>query len=561
MKVADINEQALVDDYKSGASLRDLANKYGASRPTIKKRLLKNGIGILSSTDYIAKYNKKHRDKSNKKNRQGIVKNQVEYVDINRTTGEFVEQAASIHNSRYDYSLVDYKTADDKVIIICPIHNKFRQTPHSHLKGHGCPNCGREAGISKRSIKFNEFLNRAVEKHGNKFRYIEDSYNGLNCDITIICQEHGEYNQNARQHLYGRQCPRCAGGGYISTTNEFISKAVEVHGGKFDYSRVEYSNNKTPVTIVCPVHGEFMQKPNGHLNGHGCLMCARDATSSAAEFEIVEFLNSIGINSIQHSRSIIPPLELDIFVPDFNVAIEYNGIYWHSFGNLEEEDKYSHCCKLDRCKKLGVRLIQIFENEWIYKKDIVKSMLVYFFNKSNNKIYARNCDIKEISTSQYKKFTDANHMQGYRAAAARYGLFDGDELVAIGSFNKYGSRDYWEVIRFANKLNHHVVGGFSKILKHFIRNDKPSKIVTYADRRYSDGSLYNKCGFKYISTTDPNYYYVNGLEVNSRQKFQKHKLKDKLREFDKNLTEAENMFNNGYRRLWDAGNLKYQFLI
>lgn len=163
-----------------------------------------------------------------------------------------------------------------------------------------------------------------------------------------------------------------------------------------------------------------------------------------------------------------------------------------------------------------------------------------------------------MSLQEYKNFMNEHHLQGYKGSSIKFGLLYQNNFVSAMSFNrhpKYG----WEITRFANKLGVSVVGGASKLFKYFIYNHSPEKILTYADRRYSNGNLYKKLGFKLIGFTKPNYFYVKNKKIHSRQQFQKHRLKNKLEVFDPNFTESENMFNNGYRKLWDAGHCKFLY--
>ena len=190
------------------------------------------------------------------------------------TTEEFVEKAKGIHGDKYDYSKVEYKNAKTKVIIICPVHREFEQDPSNHLHGHGCPKC-KSIAISDRSRKtIEDFIKVAREVHGDKYDYSKVYYNGSKEKVCIICPNHGEFFQRPGDHINGRGCPRC-GGTTKLTEERFIRKAREVHGDKYDYSKVEYKNITTKVCIICPDHGEFYQIPNSHIRGSGCSECGK----------------------------------------------------------------------------------------------------------------------------------------------------------------------------------------------------------------------------------------------------------------------------------------------
>ena len=252
--------------------------------------------------------------------------------------------------------------------------------------------------------------------------------------------------------------------------------------------------------------------------------------------------------------------ELDIFIPLKNLGIELNGIYHHSEnGGRSTTSKNYHLNKTQFFLEKGIQILHIWDNEWNIKQDIVKSIILNKLNLLNNRIYARNCDIKIISNINSFSFFEENHLQGGINSKINIGLFYKNELVQVASFGKprFNKKYDWELLRFATILNTSVIGGFSKILKYFKRNYNGS-IISYADLRYSNGKVYEKNGFKLISQTNPNYYYTKDhFNLESRVKYQKHKLPKLLKEYNKNLTEWENMQLNGYDRIWDCGNLVY----
>jgi hypothetical protein len=177
---------------------------------------------------------------------------------------------------------------------------------------------------------------------------------------------------------------------------------------------------------------------------------------------------------------------------------------------------------------------------------------------SNSKYYARNCILIKPTTEQRKKFFDTNHIQNDKNSSYAIALSIDDKMVAMMSFNKHKKFE-WEISRFAILQQCSVVGAASKLFNWFIKDNKPSTVLTYADRRFGEGLIYTKLGFEYIGATKPGYCYVKNGIIMSRQKFQKHKLKYKLPKFDITLSESQNMFNNKYRRLWDAGHNKYLY--
>ena len=192
-------------------------------------------------------------------------------------TKEFIAKAKAVHGDKYDYSKVNYVDCNTKVTIICPSHGEFEQAPRTHLSGRGCPDC------AKQRMTTEEFIEKAKKVHGDKYDYSKVKYVNKDTKVTIICPTHGEFEQNPRSHLTGQGCPSC-GGNKKLTTEEFVERARIVHGDKYDYSKVDYVNNNTKVTIICPTHGEFEQKPSGHLTGRGCPYCSGKKKLTTEEF-------------------------------------------------------------------------------------------------------------------------------------------------------------------------------------------------------------------------------------------------------------------------------------
>lgn len=292
-----------------------------------------------------------------------------------------------------------------------------------------------------------------------------------------------------------------------------------------------------------------------------CKLCSMSGSNkSKAEDEIMSYLSDFNITIIRNDRIILNGSEIDIFLPDHNIGIEHNGLYHHS--NKFKNEKY-HINKTKKCAMQGIQLLHIFGHQWILKQDIIKSMLSSKLNK-NNKIYARKCNIKLVSSKDKKLFLDKTHLQGNCNTSINIGLYYDDSLVSIVCFNKsrFDKKYDWEITRYSSDLFTTVVGGFSKLLNYFINNYAPKNIISYADRCFGTGDLYTKNNFKLVDVTKPNYYYFkDGLNIYSRQVFQKHKLRDKLDNFDPLLTEVVNMYNNGYLRFWDCGNYKFLLTI
>ena len=206
------------------------------------------------------------------------------------TTEQFIEKAKAIHGNKYDYSKVNYITNNIKVCIICPIHGEFLQTPRAHLEGKGCKKCANDAVGDRIRLTTEEFIEKAKKVHGDKYDYSKaDLLNRKNGKVCIICPTHGEFWQEVNGHLQGKGCRKCSKR-YTITTQEFIERAKQVHGNRYDYSKVNYIDTTHKVCIICPIHGEFWQKPNHHLNGQGCKQCYIEEEKKKKSLTTKEFI-------------------------------------------------------------------------------------------------------------------------------------------------------------------------------------------------------------------------------------------------------------------------------
>lgn len=279
--------------------------------------------------------------------------------------------------------------------------------------------------------------------------------------------------------------------------------------------------------------------------------------TSKGEQEVIDFIKSIYDGKIIIENRTIFGCEIDIYIPDKKIAIEYNGVYRHLYnpsGNTDAERKGRnyHLNKTICCENSGIELFHIWSSSWENKKEIWKSRLTNKLNLTTHKVYAKNCIIKEITTKEKNIFLNQNHLQGEDKSKIKIGLFNNDELLSVATFSpSVRNQNYdWELKRFASKLNTNVVGGFSKILSYFRKHYKGS-IITYADRTYSNGNLYTRNNFICTKLTQPSYYYVakNTEILIHKSNFMKSKIGHK----DDPKTEEEIMFEKGYSKIWDCG--------
>jgi hypothetical protein len=483
------------------------------------------------------------------------------------TQNDFIIKSNKIHNNKYDYSKVNYINSSEKVIIICDEHGEFEQRPNQHLiKKQGCPKCGTLKQIENNTFTTEEYIIKAQEIHNNTYDYSKLIYTQAIKKVDIICKEHGLFEQRACNHLLGAGCPKCMN---LKSQEDFITQANQIHNNLYDYSKTEYKHSEQKIIIICDKHGEFEQQANSHLNGYGCPKCSYEKTISNSEKEIGEFIQSLGINFNISNREIINGFELDIYIPEKQLAIEYNGLYWHN--EINKPNKNYHLQKTIECEKQGIQLIQIFEDEWIEKELIIKSRLKNLFGFNQKKIFARKCIIQEVSIQDTKDFLINNHIQGFVGSNYSYGLYYHDSntdkvtlvsLMTFGSLRKNlgssNNENEHELLRFCNDSNTSVIGGASKLFSHFIRKHNPSKIISYADRRWSQGKLYEKIGFKFLRNSVPNYFYVIGTKRKNRFNFRKDILISKYGCLPSD-TEHNFCFNQKWYRIYDCGTKVYEW--
>lgn len=304
---------------------------------------------------------------------------------------------------------------------------------------------------------------------------------------------------------------------------------------KYDYSLVEYKTAHTKVKIICKKHGVFEQSPNNHLNGKGCPKCAH--IISLGERQIVEYVKSFGIDVITNSRSIIKPFELDLYVKDLRIAVEHNGLYWHT---VDRKYELYHLEKLNLCQNRDIKLIQFWDFEWIEKNEICKSIIKSNL-KLNDVIYARKTKVKLVNDVDKISFLNENHIQGNCVSSVNLGLYYENQLVAIMTFNEptFDEKYDWEMIRFCNKLGINVVGGANKLFKFFQKNYSGT-IISYSDKRLFDGKIYEKLEFVKLTVEPPNYFYHKDAEIIPR--------------CDETLLENQNMIDVGWEKVYDCGN-------
>lgn len=314
------------------------------------------------------------------------------------TTEEFIEKARKIHGDKYDYSKVEYVNNHTKITIVCrSCGNVFRQKPYKHLQKQGCAVCA----CNKRKTT-EECIKDFKEIHGDRYLYDKVKYESNSKEVIITCKIHGDFLQTPRIHLLGCNCPKCAKKESIkkiakklsSTTEEFIQKANKIHNFIYDYSLVKYINANIPVTIICSKHGKFSQTPHDHLAGKGCKICR----FSKLEKTIEAFLNENNIKFFpqcdKNTFEWLGRQSLDFYLPDYNVAIECQGIQ-----HFEAVEYFGGEEKLKIIQKLDVKKHKLCEEHNI-------KILYFSYEKfNNNNTIIDTCKLlAEIKNDEDKRF-------------------------------------------------------------------------------------------------------------------------------------------------------------
>jgi hypothetical protein len=322
---------------------------------------------------------------------------------------------------------------------------------------------------------------------------------------------------------------------------------------------LKYIGNNTSMFLCDNHHIYYIDCSNFHNRKRSnlplCTVCNPIGDSkSIKEKELFEYIKSIYSGDIIQSYRDV--LEIDIYLPQLKLGFEFNGLYWHS---EEWKRKEYHLDKTNSFKEKGIRIINIWEDYWDFKSDIIKSQIRNWLGLTKNKIFARKCQIKEISSENSSKFLNANHIQGAVRSNIKLGLYYNFELVSVMTFDQFEGRKKmeegsWNLSRFCNKLNTNVVGGSSKMLKYFVKNYNSKRIISYADKDWSEGSLYEKIGFNKIYETNPDYKYIIGNRRIHKSRFKKSNLKT-------NLTESQYMRKSNIKKIWDCGKIKFELLI
>ena len=485
---------------------------------------------------------------------------------FNTARDNFLTAAPLVHNHKYTYNKVVYAGTHTKVTITCPQHGDFTQTPSKHKSGRGCPTCAAESRANHFKARgvaaATDFISRATAKHDGLYAYPNTVYKSAQESVDIECALHGTFSMKVYAHLNGQGCPVCRDALFTSGDHKrkhqhiFIEQANDVHAHAYSYSNVQYNHGKTKVSITCPQHGDFLQRPNDHLNGHGCPSC-NCIGSSKAEDEVAAFVSTLTDSTLlRNVRDVIAPKELDIFLPEHNLAIEFNGSYWH---HEAAKGKTYHQEKKLACLAAGIDLIHIYDFLWETRGDQLRDLIASRLADCK-KLFARKCTVQALTAEQTRVFCEANHVQGSTQASVKLGLYHAGELVGCftAGRSRFDKAFDWEILRICFRKGYRVLGGAGKLLNHFTREHcKAGDLVcSYTQLDWSSGRLYEALGFAEVRTTLPGYRWVHltTKSVVARYRAQKSKLGKLLgSQYKKDETEVQNMERCGYVRVFDSG--------
>lgn len=347
--------------------------------------------------------------------------------------------------------------------------------------------------------------------------------------------------------------------GESNKNNNVENISLLIKNSGYEYIEHYTNNNNTLIYKIKNEDNEIFEISYSNLNFklRNGFKLEHLKGKSRIELAMFDFISSLGSSFINTYK--LGNIEIDVFSKELNIGFEMNGLYWHS---ENYKDKYFHLNKTNSCRENGIKLIHIWEDDWNFKNEIVKSRIRNILQKNENKIYARKCSIKEVKSSDARKFLDDNHLQGFVSSNLYIGLYHNNILVSIMTFGK--RRNFmnsvddgvdWELYRFCNILNTSVVGGADKLFKYFIQNYEYKGILSYSDKCWNDAILYDKLGFVYNGDSDVGYHWVDDERRHYRYKFAKYKLVEQG--YDKDKTGDEIMHERGFYKIFDCGNQRW----
>lgn len=432
-----------------------------------------------------------------------------------------------------------------------------------------CKDKSKETLFKKYGVDNIMKLDEMKESFSHLKRTPESIIEAENTSITKFGVKHYSITSNHRLNIRKKGFYRFYKNwnGYLNDLKENKQDKIECLGS------IQDIENDKPLKFKCKFCESIWEDP--YISMPNCKKCDDNFENSRSveESTLTRWVKSvlpsdISLKSNKRFNINDKIYEVDICIEDKKLIIELNGLYWHSeIGG--HKDKFYHINKLKSLESIGYCVLQIFEDEWLFKTDIIKNKILHKLgiNHSLPKIYARNCIIKNIDNVESNEFLDKTHIQGKSNASYCFGAYFENKLVSVMTFSsprihmggKEKCDNIYEMVRFSTINTYRVIGIAGKLLSYFIKDKSPNKIISYADRRwsYKNNNVYEKTIFKFIKYTNPSYWYVKKYKREHRYNFRKQRLIEMG--FDPNKTEREIMRELKYDRIWDCGHLKYEW--
>lgn len=469
-----------------------------------------------------------------------------------------------------DPTTIIFNNSTIKVKMYCEEGHSYIITPHELSRGSKCPYCYG----TKILQGFNDLATKCPDSviwwdYSKNSKGPKEVKYGSQQKMWWICEKGHSYEAAIHKFYIGQRCPTCIGK-KIDNNNNLAIKYPFI-AEEWNYSKNTITpNDITPghdakVWWVCKkCNNEWQAYVYNRTNKNRpqmCPKCAKGQTSSRAEKELFTFLqDNTSLDLIPHSRiknSNNNEYELDILIPEKNIAIEYNGVYYHSEKFV---DKNYHYSKFLTCKNNNIQLIQIWEDDWNNKQDIIKKMLLHKLEYNHDKIYARKTSVQKITLLEANVFLQRNHIQGGTNSSLNFGLFYQNNIVAVLAIRQEDNKKTGNIVRYATNVN--VVGGFTKILSYIKKNYNFDKFITFSDNNISNGGLYEKNGFIVDRMLPPDYSYLVNNKREHKFKYRKNKFKnDPKLIYDASMTERELAQLNNLERVYDSGKIKWVYYI
>ena len=479
-------------------------------------------------------------------------------ISIEKIRELAIQKGLSLQSTSY----INHK---QRLTFRCPKHGIVYKTYKLLKKTHGCPKCGYKIGSQKQTLKI-ETVKENILDMG--YTPIFAEYRNAHQKLLVNCKKHGNFEISYTNLKSGKRCRKC---GYEKIANinklsyEEIVDRISTTECKLGFTKETYKkikDTKTQVSLVCKKHGIFSITLDNFWNSKVCQKCSKGVSKD--QKEIYDFIKNYYPNALYNARNIIGKKELDIYIPEIKVAIEYCGLIWHS--EQFKDDQNYHINKLQLCNSIGIQLITIFEDEWLRKKTLIKNFLLSTFNKNSVRIGARQTTVKQIDKKEARDFLLSNHLQGYSNSEICFGLYYKNDLVGIMSGNKHHRQIHKKekelvLNRLAFKEGISVRGGSSKLLKQLIfycQNRNYGKLISWSDNRWSEGNVYKKLGFVMTEELKPDYSYVKKHMRFSKQSCQKRFL---IKKGATGQTEREMAMSLSLYRIYDCGKKRWEISI